>query len=501
MDSKKMARSFSMKIKYTSILFLVIPLVLSAFTHIWNPVGFPDVFYDEGIYMYRAMHVLAGEGLQTGYFHDHPFFGQIFLAGTLSLVGYPNSLHPTADVHSAEMLYLVPRVLMGILAVADTFLIYKISERRYSKNVALFASILFAVMPITWLTRRILLDSILLPFLLTSILFAIYAKDSKNKKLLVVLSGIFFGISVFTKETMFMMIPLLAVLVYQNTKSPRMLAVWFIPVILIPLIWPIQSIQDNQFHLWISDILYQVHRQNNNFGNILENFLVFDPLLLVLGFAGVVYAAVKKDWMILLWFVPFLVFLSTMGYVQYFYWIPVLPVLCIAAAKFIIDITKHAKEDIRHKLPFIIMACIGIFGLTMTSFLITSNVSAQFDATAYVLQNVHNSDAPYDEKNTTIVSSAVYSWIFKYVYHMTDVLPDYRYLLFYPLPTDHVLLVSDLHFKANISAGKQLQDIYNNTTSVKKFRGGVLDEDLKKYPFTNMAANYEGSEVEIRERN
>lgn len=495
-----MVRSFSIKIKHTSILFLVIPLVLSAFTHIWNPVGFPDVFYDEGIYMYRAMHMLAGEGLQAGYFHDHPFFGQIFLAGTFALVGYPNSFHPTTNVHSVEMLYLVPRVLMGMLAVADTFLICKISERRYSKNVALFASVLFAVMPITWLTRRILLDSILLPFLLTSILFAVYAKDSQNKKLLVILSGIFFGITLFTKETMFVMIPLVTFLIYQGT-SRRMLAVWFIPAMLIPLIWPIQSIQDNQFHTWIGDILYQVHRQNNNFGNILADFYRFDPLLLVLGFAGIVYAAVKKDWMILLWFIPFLVFLGIIGYVQYFYWIPVLPVLCIAAAKLIIDVTQHAKEDVRHKLPFVILSCIGIFGLVMTSFLITTNVSAQFDATAYVLQNVHNSDAPYDEKNTTIVSSAVYSWIFKYVYHIVDVLPDYRYVLFYPLPTDHVLLVSDLHFKANINAGKQLQDIYNYTTSVKKFRGGVLEEDLGKYPFTNMAFNYEGSEIEIRERN
>jgi 4-amino-4-deoxy-L-arabinose transferase-like glycosyltransferase len=66
------------------------------------------------------------------------------------------------------MLYLVPRVLMGILAVVDTFLVYKISERRYNRNVALIASVLFAVMPISWYTRRILFDSIQLPFLLTS---------------------------------------------------------------------------------------------------------------------------------------------------------------------------------------------------------------------------------------------------------------------------------------------------------------------------------------------
>ena len=50
-------------------------------------------------------------------------------------MGYPNSLHPTPDVQSIEMLHLVPRVIMGILAVVDTFLIYKISERRYNKKM------------------------------------------------------------------------------------------------------------------------------------------------------------------------------------------------------------------------------------------------------------------------------------------------------------------------------------------------------------------------------
>ena len=489
-----------MKINRTSILFLAIPLILSAFTHIWNPVGFPDVFYDEGIYMTRAMHVMSGEGPQTGYFHDHPFFGQLFLAGTLSLTGYPNSLNPTADANSVQMLYLVPRVLMGILAVVDTFLIYKISERRYSKNVALMASVLFAVMPITWFTRRILLDSILLPFLLSSILFAVYAKDSQNKKLLIMLSGIFLGITLFTKETMFTMIPLIAFLVYQSTKNRGMLAMWFIPVILIPLIWPIQSIQADQFHYWVNDILFQVHRQNNNFVNILENFFTFDPVLLILGLAGISYAVLKRDSMILLWFIPSLVFLLSIGYVQYFYWIPVLPVLSIAAAKFIMDLAAKTKEDIRNKIPYVIITCIGLFGLTMTSFLITSNVSGQYDAAAYVLQNVHNNNVSSDKNNTTIVSSAVYSWIFTYVYHMTDVLPDYRTLLFHPMPTNHVLLVADLHFKLNLNSGKQLQDLYNNTTMIKKFKGGVLDADLGKYPFTNMAANYEGSEIEIRER-
>ncbi len=487
-----------MYIKNTTILFIAIPLVLAAFTHLWNPVGFPDVFYDEGVYMYRAMHLMSGGGLQIDFFHDHPFFGQIFLAGALSLTGYPNSLHLTTDANSVQMLYLVPRVLMGILAIFDTFLIYKISEKRYSKNVALLASVMFAVMPITWIMRRILLDSILLPFLLTSILFAIYAKDSKNKKLLVILSGIFFGMALFTKETMAVMIPLIAIMVYQGTKNHKMLGMWLIPVILIPMIWPIQSLSDNQFHLFIGDIVSQVHRQNNNFINILENFFFFDPVLLILGLAGILYAILKKDSVILLWFVPYLVFLASVGYSQYFYWIPVLPVLCIAASRFIIDFCAKAKENFRHIAPYVVISCIGIFGFTMSFLLINSNVSGQYDAAAYVLQNVHNSDIANDPNNITIVSSPIYSWVFQYVYHISDVLPDYRALLYYPAPTNHVLLISDLHFTSNLNSGKQLLDLYNSTIVVKKFRGGVLDEDLGQYPFTSMVVNYEGSEVEIR---
>jgi hypothetical protein len=263
------------------------------------------------------------------------------------------------------------------------------------------------------------------------------------------------------------------------------------------MIWPLQSVSDNQFHNWVADLLYQVHRQNNNFGNIMENFLVFDPVVLILGLAGIGYAILKKDSVILLWFLPFLGFLVLVGYSQYFYWIPVLPVLCIGASKFVLDLGEKAKQDVRHKVPYVIIICIGGFGFAMTCFLITSDVSAQYDATAYVLQTVHNND-PNEKNNTTIVSSAAYSWIFKYVYHIPDTMKDYRTIMFRPIPTDHVVLIVDLHFKSNMNSGKQLSDLYYNTTMVKQFKGGVLDEDLGKYPFTSMNANYEGSEVEIR---
>src|SRR5919201_103191 len=231
-------------------VLLGISLALSAFTHLWNPLGFPSVYVDEGHYMRRAMQVLKGLGPQEHHYpYDHPYFGQLFLAGVFKVIGYPNSLlSPSSSslsssssssssvnvLHSIEMLYLIPRVLMGILAVVDTFLIYKISERRYNRNVAIIASILFAVMPLSWLMRRILLDTILMPFLLSSILFALYirgyskngdhssswwSKRKNNNITLTLLSGIFLGLAIFTKIPAFTMIPLVGYIIFYEINK------------------------------------------------------------------------------------------------------------------------------------------------------------------------------------------------------------------------------------------------------------------------------------------
>jgi hypothetical protein len=85
-------------------LLLSIPLILSAFTHLWNPAGFPyGPSNDEGIYIRRALNVLEGQGPQESLLYDHPYFAQLFLAGALAIIGYPDSLHPSSgDVHSKD---------------------------------------------------------------------------------------------------------------------------------------------------------------------------------------------------------------------------------------------------------------------------------------------------------------------------------------------------------------------------------------------------------------
>ncbi len=497
-----------------SMLLVVLPLVLSAYTHLWNPAGFPNLFYDEGVYMRRALHVMEGLGPQEAYYYDHPFFGQIFLGSMLKAIGYPQSLGSSPDLASIGLLYEVPRTLMGILAIIDTFLIYKISDRLYNRNVALFASILFAVMPTTWFTRMILLDSILLPFLLSSILLAIHTSSSKsrggdsrsniNNNILIVISGLLLGTAIFTKIPAFTLIPLVAFLIYRNNcRRLKSLIMWFIPVIAIPLLWPAQSLVVGAFNTWASDVLWQINRENAGLPWIVFLLAITDPFIFVAGFAGVAYSFIRRDMTILLWTLPFMAFLGFMGYTNFFYWIPILPALCMGAAKLIFDILEKTKK-INHKaFSIAVLSSIIAFGVVSTTLLIVADVtSAQLESAAYAASYLERGEG---SGNLTVISNPVYSWIFKYVFDEDNILSDYRDMLYFSVDTSRngVLVIDDPRFKLDmgIENNQLLQELQQNTTAIATFKGKVTNFDLRLYPYTSMIENYEGSEIKIRLNN
>ncbi|HJU34299.1 MAG TPA: glycosyltransferase family 39 protein [Nitrososphaera sp.] len=495
------------------MLVVLIPLALSAYTHLWNPVGFPNLFYDEGVYMRRAMHVMEGLGPQEAYYYDHPFFGQIFLGSMLTIVGYAESLNTSPDVDSIASLYEVPRILMGILAVIDTFLIYQISQRMYNKNVALIGSVLFAVMPIAWFTRMILLDSILLPFLLLSILLAVHTTRAKSEKdknsinnIWIVLSGVFLGTAIFTKIPAFTMIPLVALLIYRNNgKSLKALGIWLAPVILIPLLWPAQSVVAGAFSSWTNDVLWQINRENAGLPWIVFLLAITDPFIFITGISGLVYSVIRRDYFNLLWTLPFIAFLGLMGYTNFFYWIPILPALCIGSAKLIFDMMGKIPKISQKALSVVILSTIAVFGLTSTSLLIVTNVtSAQLESIAFVIKYLEVNAADSTE-NVTLISNPVYSWIFKYVFDNDHILSDYRDIFYSPIDTDksRIILMDDPRFKLDIGNenNQLLQELHRNTSTIETFKGKVTNFDLGLYPYTSMIENYEGSEVAVRVNN
>lgn len=497
------------------ILFLLVPLALAAFTHLWNPIGFPSIHIDEAHYLRRAMLVLENLGPQesanSGYprTYDHPYFGQLFLAGLLGAVGYPNSLHPGPDVRSIEMLHLVPRVIMGILAVVDTLLVYKLSERRYNKNVALIASVLFAVMPMTWILRRVYLDTLLMPLLLSSILIAIYIKGPKNtnsskqpkirinKDVLVFLSGTFLGLAIYTKIPAFTMIPLVGYLVISNSsRKKKTLALWLLPVLLIPLMWPAYAFSIGQGDLWLDWVLWQTGR-HKPLAISLHNFFEMDPVIMILGIIGLAYSALKRDLLVILWTVPFLIFSYFIGWVQYFHLIPIFPAFCIGTSLFLESLSiKIRNNKIKILVPIFLASGIAIFGLTATSLLITKDVnSGQFIIYSNIARNLVNAN----NSNVTVVGSHWWDWnsywITQYILdEKHDVIDAHFDPLFrQPLKTGKVLFIDDEKFLDTLSRnikGQNFQEIrlkHENSTLIGSFLDNVTRYDNGQYPYNIMS--------------
>lgn len=505
------------------LLIILIPIVLSAFTHLWNLEGFPDIYRDEDHYLRKTMHVLRGLGPQEGpsdlisypaHPYTHPYFGQLFLAGVLGIVGYPNSIHPIADPSSIKELFLVPRVLMGILAVADTFLLFRITELRYNRTVALMASILFAVMPITWMLRRVWLEPIQLPFILSSILLAQYCTNRNSKShvaILVTASGTLLGLAIFTKIPVFTMIPLVGYIVYSATKNQKTLGLWFIPVLLIPSAWPLYAISTGQFDQWLDGVLWQSGRENSGIGFALGKLFVIDPVLMILSLGGLIYAALlkRRDMLLLLWIVPFIVFNLLSGYVSYWHLAPLLPAFCISSALLIAETSKlFRNRKIAKVLPYAILGSVGLFGLIITSMLITLNLTSfHYQVISVLAKQVQGSGTRGNEGNAnnlagnridnegiTVLGSNYWLWLPKYVFDNNQINDYKNYYNDGDVRTNKYLLVVGENFINDMTRDNSterniegLRTLYVNSTvlaTVEEDERIIPNQD--KYPFSSL---------------
>lgn len=531
--------------KYKHILILI-PLILSAFTHLWNAVEFPSFHIDEGVYIRRALHVLSGLGPQdpdsrfdhpqdTTSAYDHPYFGQVFLAAVFKLIGYPQNLLASSDFASIQKLFTVPRLIMGAIAVIDTFLVYKIGERRFNPTVALFASLLFAVMPSSWFTRRVVLDSIMLPFILASIFLALEIRlHPKYVKILSFLSGISLGLAIFTKIPSFVIIPLIIFLINQGADRKairsknglKIIAMFLLPVFLIPLIWPTYAFLSGDFNQWVDGVLWQAtHRETEGktLTDIGESFLKADPLLLILGTVSIAYLTIRREYIAIIWIMPFLTLLYLIGWVNHFHLILVIPILCISLAKLIYDLPYIVHIKKRNTIISIsIITGIVLFGLISTFILISTNLSyIQLKTASYISNEIvpknndfyHDKNKIYTSLNTisingrdkiTVITGPLYSWVYKYVFghqytfsHIRDT---------QPIKTEKIILLVDRLYKRVITGEGEnqtqvirLSNIYNNTDVVAVFEKLPANYTKKNYPFTGIdSADSELTTSEIR---
>src|SRR6187401_563742 len=79
-------------------------------------------------------------------------------------------------------------------------------------------------------------------------------------KFTLIISGIFLGLGIFTKIPAFTIIPLGIVMIYAITRKKRYMVVWLIPVLLVPMMWPLHAMLTGDWDDWINGVRYQVSR-------------------------------------------------------------------------------------------------------------------------------------------------------------------------------------------------------------------------------------------------
>lgn len=527
------------------IVLLSIPLILSSITHTYNAAQFPSFHPDEGVYIRRSLHLAAGLGLQdpdSKYDHsqdsssryDHPYFGPIVLSSIFKILGYPETLNTTADFASIQTLFSVPRVIMGVLSVFDTLLVYLICDRRFGSKIAFFSALLFSVMPLTWYTRYIVLDSIMLPFALTSILLSLeFGSRKKYNQTFVVLSGVCLGLAIFTKIPAFTLIPLIGFLIYQNasrtlltTNRLKILTIWIIPVISIPAIWPAYAFVSGDLNEWIEGVHWQAaerYSKGKLLSDAISGWLKSDPVLLILGTAGIIYLTARREFIAILWTVPYFLLLLLVGWTTQFHITLAVPLLCISAAKIIYDIPHMLRFKKRKvMISSIMMSSILVFGFLSTIALLSINLSyVQLATASYVSNEIvtrnknHNASMNYlntgsatSENPTnklTVVSSPVFSWIWKYVFNQRNAFSHVRDTQ--PIKTQDIILVVDSTYRHVISKTEgenetqilRLENLYNSTDIVALFKETPSDYNKKIYPFTGIESAKIGSRTtEVR---
>jgi hypothetical protein len=377
------------------------------------------------------------------------------------------------------------------------------------------ASILFAVIPYGWLLRRIFLESIQLPLLLTSILLALYIKSNlnqeQNKKLnyklgiknisLILLSGAFLGLAIFTKIPIFVMMPLVGYIVLTNSGNNKLksLGLWLVPVILIPMIWPAHAFSIGDFNTWVDDVLHQTERESKPLINSLATFFQNDPMTFSLGLVGILYAAIRKDIFILLFSVPFLLFLYWIDFVSSFHIIPLFPVFSIAVARLIVDLSNFIPiSKIKNTIPYAVVSVIAIIGLFSIFSLITIDSNSVIIKThAVLIQHLQKSN-----NTVTMIGNPLYVWMPRHVFDISY--EDRSYYSTRPLNTPNFLVIDDSGYKKIIKETSKRGTFHKNLfTQTHLIESIKPDTPLPKYniniyPYSNLKQSPILKQLDIR---
>jgi hypothetical protein len=329
------------------------------------------------------------------------------------------------------------------------------------------------------------------------------------------------------------MIPLIVFLIYEgggrksflSKSGSKAIVSLMIPVIAIPLIWPAYAFLSGDMNQWLEGVFWQATQrqtEDKELFDVLNSVLKTDPVLLILGGVGVAYLAIRREFMGILWILPYFFMLYLVGWVNHFHLILIIPILCISMAKMIYDLPFiiHIKKN-KTIISSTITAGIVVFGIISTSILISTNLSyVQLETASYIANSLYSISSNFDygsdvgtkfNNNTgdrvTIISGPIYSWVYKYAFgdqyafsHIRDT---------QPITTEKIVLVVDPIYKRavaksdneNQTQAARLIGIYNNSDVAVVFEKLPANYSKKIYPYTGINSADSGLTTTVIRKN
>jgi Dolichyl-phosphate-mannose-protein mannosyltransferase len=277
---------------------LTTALILVGAAMAWNLPGYPGrVNDDEGTYVDRAWAMLATQHLSNyTYFWDHPFLGWATIAAWAGLTDGFARDSPSV---------LVGRELMWVSCLVSCVLLYVLARRvAIRRPLAATAVALFGLSPLgIFYHRMVSLDNLATVWVLAALVLAASRRQSWSAA---IGSGACFAVAFWNKETVLLLLPAVAWLLWQHTDDSTRLAnvssfcvMCFSGIAFYPLLAILKGeLLPGPGHnsLWGEQVVYQLTRHGTgslldvNSGTYLQfrNWLALDKWTVLGGAAAIV---------------------------------------------------------------------------------------------------------------------------------------------------------------------------------------------------------------------
>ncbi|MEV6207911.1 glycosyltransferase family 39 protein [Kitasatospora sp. NPDC051914] len=321
---------------------VLVPTLVVLTVQAWNITGWPMANDDEGTYVSQAWAVQNGHGLaHYTYWYDHPPVGWLQIA---ALSWLPTLLASPDHVLTASL-----RPVMLPVTAANCLLLYLLARRlglpRWAGSLAV---LLFGLSPLSVnLQREVLLDNFAVLWILAAmVLCASPRRDLWHHTL----AGAAAGMAVLSKETIVVLLPALALLLWQRSHpSTRKYSlagaagVFALTTVLYPLYAVLKTeLLPGQGHvsLW-EGLRFQLTRPGGGSlltpgsanRQMLESWLYYDRVLLIGGTVAALLLLARRPLRPIALAVLLLAAIAARpGYLPAMYVIQALPFLALALA-------------------------------------------------------------------------------------------------------------------------------------------------------------------------